>query len=170
MAAAASSVAVQRGIVPAAAPAVRAAVPTAPTPVPRVESGPSIVPTAAAEPPVVLTPVVPAPVVVPPPVVLPSSAPASTPAPAFKPIAPARGGTSAGRVFNGLCYVGTGVAVAIAAAVGAGGPWFIWLAALFLVGYGVKILVTRTSYWINTVIYLLPVFAVAYLFFKLSGH
>lgn len=79
------------------------------------------------------------------------------------------GAPSVGRVLNALCYLVTGGFIAFALIRGYETPWFMWLVALFLIGYGVKILVTRSSYWISGVIYFLPVFGVAYLWVTLSG-
>lgn len=73
------------------------------------------------------------------------------------------------RIGNGLCYVLTGVALLVGGATG--GTSMLWglLLGLFCVGYGVRILLTRGSYWISSAIYVGALFAVGYAYYKLSS-
>jgi hypothetical protein len=64
------------------------------------------------------------------------------------------------RIFDAACYVVTGIAMFVAAGHGIDQAWIPVLLGLAGVGYGLKILVTRSSYWVSSVVYVLPVLAV----------
>lgn len=93
----------------------------------------------------------------------------SGPEPGFKPLPTRNDRLTFGRAVNGLCYAVTGIALVVGQFVSGEAPWYLWLLGLLFIGYGVKILVTRSSYWIHTVIYLLPVGGLAYLALRITG-
>jgi len=66
------------------------------------------------------------------------------------------------RFFNAACYIVTGIAMFVLSAQAADQAWFAIPLGIAGVGYGVKILATRTSYWVSSVIYVLPVLAVCW--------
>lgn len=75
---------------------------------------------------------------------------------------------TAGRAINGFCWAFSGLCLLIAAIAGASGMSGGAMASIVLLGlaglgYGIKIFVTRTSYFIHTAIYVLPILAVVLL-------
>lgn len=66
-----------------------------------------------------------------------------------------------GRGFNAACYVATGVLVIAAVIAGASGmsAGYVasgWVGGLCLVGYGLKVATTSSSYFIHSAIYFAP--------------
>ena len=94
----------------------------------------------------------------------------SGPGPGFKPLPTRNDRLTFGRAVNGLCYAVTGLALVVGQFATGRPPWYLWLFGLLFVGYGVRILVTRSSYWIHTVIYLLPIAGLAYLALRVTGR
>lgn len=92
----------------------------------------------------------------------PAGGPAATgPPPPPPPPAPAGSasllaGMTAGRALNGGSFVLSGV-IALVALTGSGGAVWVVLVALAAIGYGAKILLTRTGYWWTPWAYALPV-------------
>jgi hypothetical protein len=66
------------------------------------------------------------------------------------------------RFFNAACYIVTGIAMFVGSGQVSGQAWIPILLGIAGVGYGLKILATRTSYWVSSVIYVLPVLAVCW--------
>ncbi len=85
---------------------------------------------------------------------------------ALPPIPSAKPAPSVGRVINALCYVSTGVFLTIAGLGTLQKLWYGPLIGVLFIAYGVKVFVTRTSYWIHSVIYLLPVFGLFFLWYS----
>lgn len=73
------------------------------------------------------------------------------------------------RILNALCYVVTGIALFIVAGQGVSSAWIAVLLGLAAVGYGLKILLTRSSYWITTIVYLAPIAAIGWAISAISG-
>lgn len=71
------------------------------------------------------------------------------------------------RLVNGLCYVIAGIACLFLASQPGGGSFGAVCIGLAGVAYGIKILTTRTSYWVNTLTYVIAFGAVLYAFSKL---
>lgn len=104
----------------------------------------------------------------------PAAGPSSTAAPAYgqaKLVGDATpfGGMPISRMLNGLCYIVTGIALFVAAGQGAPSAWIAVLIGLGALGYGLKILLTRSSYWITTVVYLAPIFAIGWAITAMSN-
>lgn len=84
------------------------------------------------------------------------------------------GGIPLSRILNSLCYVIAGIALLVMS----GQPGFpgggsMAVAILLGIGailYGGKILLTRTSYWVSSWVYILAIGAVAAMFGLLSSH
>jgi hypothetical protein len=72
------------------------------------------------------------------------------------------GGPSISRILNALCYIIAGVAsFVLAAQPGVGRGWPI----VFGIGgvlYGLKILFTRSSYWVSSFVYVVAILAVSW--------
>ena len=66
------------------------------------------------------------------------------------------------RFFNAGCYIVTGIAMFVVSGQVSDQAWMAILLGIAGVGYGVKILATRSSYWVSSVIYVLPVLAVCW--------
>ena len=79
------------------------------------------------------------------------------------------GGMPISRMLNGLCYVITGIALFVVAGQGAPSGWVAVLIGLGALGYGAKIWLTRTSYWITSVVYLAPIFAIGWAITSMSN-
>jgi hypothetical protein len=71
-------------------------------------------------------------------------------------------GISISRFLNAMCYLITGIALIVAGLSGETGGTLVGALVLGvgLILYGAKVLLTRSSYWVSSVIYLIPVFAV----------
>jgi hypothetical protein len=66
------------------------------------------------------------------------------------------------RFFNAACYIVTGIALFVGSGQVSDNAWIAVLLGFVGVGYGLKILMTRTSYWVSSIIYLLPFAAVCW--------
>lgn len=75
----------------------------------------------------------------------------------------------AGRVINALCYIATGLFALVASFAGTRAQWYLPLVALAIAAYGVKILLTRTSYWISPTVYALPALGLLVLGLRFAG-
>lgn len=75
---------------------------------------------------------------------------------------------SAGRLFNALCYLATGVFLFIAGFGALNKYWYGPLIGLAFVAYGLKVLLTRSSYWVSWIIYLLPLAGLLFLYLTFS--
>lgn len=72
---------------------------------------------------------------------------------------------SIGRGFNALCYIATGLFLFVAGFASLSRFWYGPLIGLAVAAYGMKILLTRSSYWITWYIYLLPLAGLGFLVF-----
>jgi hypothetical protein len=78
------------------------------------------------------------------------------------------GGIPLSRIFNAVCYVIAGIALLVMSAqpsVPTAAPLVIGLLGI---AYGVKILVTRSSYWVSSVVYVVAIGAVVAMFATLG--
>lgn len=66
------------------------------------------------------------------------------------------------RMLNALCYIVTGIALFIVAGQGVSSAWVAVLIGIGAIGYGLKILLTRSSYWITSIVYLAPIAAIGW--------
>lgn len=66
------------------------------------------------------------------------------------------------RVLNALCCVVTGIALFLVAGQGVSSAWVAVLLGLAAVGYGLKIVLTRSSYWVASIVYVAPIAAIAW--------
>lgn len=102
-----------------------------------------------------------------------SAPPQSLPSPTF-PVLPSvsiprpTSRLTLGRGFNALCYMVTGVCVFIGGFASLSRYWWGPLVGLALVAYGVKIWMTRSSYWIYWFVYLLPLLGLVFIFLAFS--
>ena len=73
-------------------------------------------------------------------------------------------GVPLSRILNAACYIISGIA-SLAVSTQSGMPTLsLVLFGLAAIGYGVKIVVTRGSYWVSSVVYVVAVFAVVGVF------
>lgn len=79
------------------------------------------------------------------------------------------GGMPLSRILNALCYIVTGVALLVATGSSSTPAWMTVLLGLAGLGYGLKILATRSSYWVSSVVYLFPVIAIFWAIGSITG-
>ena len=73
------------------------------------------------------------------------------------------------RIFNAVCYVIAGIAMLVISAQPSVPPLWPLVFGLLALAYGVKILVTRGSYWVHSLVYVIAIGAVVAMFATL-GH
>lgn len=71
------------------------------------------------------------------------------------------GGIPLSRMFNAACYVVTGIALLVMSGQTSTPVWVTVLLGVAALGYGIKILATRTSYWVSSAVYVVAFIAVA---------
>lgn len=74
-----------------------------------------------------------------------------------------------GRMLHAACFTVTGVAGLMFALSGHSIGFIGWLVMLGCIAYGAYIALSKGSYWIADVIYLVPVFGIGYLYFSATG-
>ena len=73
---------------------------------------------------------------------------------------------TAGRLINSLCYLVSGIAIFVVAAsnrAGASNGLITVLVGVAACGYGLYVMLSRGSYWVGALSYIIPVALVAYL-------
>jgi hypothetical protein len=70
------------------------------------------------------------------------------------------GGIPLSRIFDAACYVITGIALFVMTGQTSTPVWITVLLGLAALGYGIKILATRSSYWVSSIVYAVTFIAV----------
>jgi len=69
------------------------------------------------------------------------------------------GGVPISRLLNAACYIIAGIASLILSSQPQVGGWAVAL-GLAAIAYGIKIVITKTSYWVSSAVYVVAIFSV----------